>query len=76
MYVVKPGAAAVALRAGSTASCFHLHAERAWLLRSWDRFIIPKPFSRVRVVWQAPLQQPSTDAIQASLDRAVHAAEG
>lgn len=76
VYVAKPGAAAVALRAGSTASCFHLHAERAWLLRSWDRFIIPKPFSRVRVNWQAPLQQPSTDSIQTSLDRAVHAAEG
>lgn len=76
MYVVKPGAAAVAVRAGSTASCFHLHAERAWLLRSWDRFIVPKPFSRVRVAWQAPLHQPSTDAIQASLDMAVRAAEG
>lgn len=24
---------------------------RAWVLRSWDRFIVPKPFSRVRVVY-------------------------
>lgn len=76
MYVVKPGAAAMALRACSTASCFHLHAERAWLLRSWDRFIIPKPFSRVRIVWQAPLHQPSNEQIQTSLDRAVRLAEG
>lgn len=76
MYVAKPGAAAVALRGGGTASCFHLHAEQAWLLRSWDRFIIPKPFSRVRVAWEAPLQEPSSEAIQHSLDIAVHAAEG
>jgi lysophospholipid acyltransferase (LPLAT)-like uncharacterized protein len=24
-------------------------ASRAWRLRSWDRFLIPKPFARVRV---------------------------
>lgn len=76
VYVVKPGAAAVAFHAGSTASCFYLQAERAWLLKSWDSFQIPKPFSRVRVVWQAPLQEPSTEAIQHSLDRAVHATSG
>lgn len=76
IYVAKPGAAAVAHRAGSTASCFHLHADRAWLLRSWDRFIIPRPFCRVRVAWEAPLQRPSSEAIQTSVDRAVKAAEG
>jgi lysophospholipid acyltransferase (LPLAT)-like uncharacterized protein len=26
-------------------------ADRVWRLRSWDRFIVPKPFSRVRVVF-------------------------
>lgn len=25
----------------------HIHVSRAWRLRSWDRFIIPKPFSTV-----------------------------
>jgi len=29
-------------------------ASRAWRLRSWDRFMIPKPFSRVNVVYAPP----------------------
>jgi lysophospholipid acyltransferase (LPLAT)-like uncharacterized protein len=29
-------------------------ASRAWRLRSWDRFMIPKPFSRVNVVYTPP----------------------
>ncbi len=82
MYVAKPGAAAVAQRSGSTASCFYLHAEHAWTLDSWDRFIIPKPFTRIHVRWEAPLNlSPSlsnvqaTAALQQSLDNAVQHAE-
>lgn len=82
VYVAKSGAAAAAQRAGSTASCFYLHAHSAWLLHSWDRFIIPKPFSRVSVCWQAPMKVPpslpATDAtamLQESLNGAVHRAE-
>ncbi|MGI4853861.1 MAG: lysophospholipid acyltransferase family protein [Janthinobacterium lividum] len=79
MYVAKAGAAAVVQHTGSAASCFHLHAQRAWLLRSWDRFMIPKPFSRVRVSWSAPLaiarQENATALLQASLDNAVQQAE-
>lgn len=26
---------------------FHIAVERAWVLNTWDRLIIPKPFSRV-----------------------------
>ena len=29
-------------------------ASRTWRLRSWDRFLIPKPFARVRIVYGAP----------------------
>ncbi len=76
MYIAKAGAAAVALRTGSSASCFHLHAERAWLLRSWDRFIIPLPFSRVCVVWSAPVMVPqptTTPDVTATLQRTLEA---
>jgi len=43
-------------------------------LRSWDRFLIPKPFSRVTVAWtaQVPAEQA---AVQAALDHAVELAE-
>lgn len=30
-------------------------ADRAWRLRSWDRFVIPKPFSKIRIVVGPPV---------------------
>jgi lysophospholipid acyltransferase (LPLAT)-like uncharacterized protein len=75
VYVAKDGAAAIAQRAGSTASCFHLHPHSAWTLHSWDRFLIPKPFSCVRIAWEAPITDPTTMTLQQSLDTAVRSAE-
>jgi lysophospholipid acyltransferase (LPLAT)-like uncharacterized protein len=31
-------------------------ADRTWRLRSWDRFMIPKPFARVTVAYGAPVK--------------------
>ena len=31
-------------------------ASRAWRLRSWDRFLIPKPFARVNVAYGDPIR--------------------
>jgi hypothetical protein len=50
--------AAGALIAAQRADCFILPtamgADRAWRLKSWDRFIIPKPFARVTVAYGKP----------------------
>jgi lysophospholipid acyltransferase (LPLAT)-like uncharacterized protein len=47
-----------ALVAAQRADCFILptvmSADRAWRLKSWDRFIIPKPFARVIVAYGTP----------------------
>ena len=82
LYVAKPGAAAVAQRSGSTVSVFYLHAENAWILDSWDRFIIPKPFSRIHIFWQTPLRfsaplgdEEATAMLQHALDHTVQQAE-
>jgi lysophospholipid acyltransferase (LPLAT)-like uncharacterized protein len=75
-YIAKEGAAAIATRANSTASCFYLHPESTWTLKSWDRFLIPKPFSKVRIAWEAPIAEPTTQQLQHSLEAAVSAAEG
>jgi lysophospholipid acyltransferase (LPLAT)-like uncharacterized protein len=75
VYIAKEGAATAAQRANSTAACFYLHPQRAWTLNSWDKFLIPKPFSRVIITWQAPIQNPTTDDIQQSLNKAVTTAE-
>lgn len=46
VYVTKPGPVLLASKSGVPVVAFHIAIERAWLLRSWDRFMIPKPFSR------------------------------
>lgn len=49
VYDMKPGAAMVALKAGRPVVLFSFNFAAAWRLRSWDRFYLPKPFSRVAV---------------------------
>ncbi|MFZ0953652.1 MAG: lysophospholipid acyltransferase family protein [Candidatus Sulfotelmatobacter sp.] len=44
---VKPGPVALARSSGVPMSMFHIAVESAWVLNTWDRLIIPKPFSRV-----------------------------
>jgi lysophospholipid acyltransferase (LPLAT)-like uncharacterized protein len=44
---VKPGPVALARSSGIPMSMFHVALDRAWVLNSWDRMMIPKPFSRV-----------------------------
>ena len=51
-----PGALIAAQRTGSAIVPMAAHAERAWRLRSWDRFMIPKPFARVTVVHGPPMR--------------------
>jgi lysophospholipid acyltransferase (LPLAT)-like uncharacterized protein len=48
------GALVAAQRAGAPIIAIGVSAKRAWRLKSWDRFMIPKPFSRVDVVYSAP----------------------
>lgn len=47
MYDLKPGAVAVALKTGAPFVMFSLNFSQAWRLKSWDRFYLPVPFSRV-----------------------------
>ena len=47
--VFAPGAAIAAQRTGVPIIPIRASASRAWRLRSWDRFLIPKPFARVTV---------------------------
>jgi lysophospholipid acyltransferase (LPLAT)-like uncharacterized protein len=45
-YKVKPGPVALARSSGVPLTMFHMAVDRAWVLNTWDRLIIPKPFSR------------------------------
>lgn len=52
--VVKPGVVAAAGRGGAVILPVHAEARPAWRARSWDRFLVPPPFARVRLAYGAP----------------------
>lgn len=52
---VKPGAVAAAQLAAVPILCIGARASAAWRLKSWDGFVIPKPFARVEVAYAAPI---------------------
>ncbi len=54
------GALVAAQRSDSFILPVSASADRAWRLRSWDRFMIPKPFARVTVAYGAPAKVHAT----------------
>jgi lysophospholipid acyltransferase (LPLAT)-like uncharacterized protein len=82
---VKPGPVALSRSSSVPMSTFHIAVERAWVLNTWDRLIIPKPFSRVllRFGKLVPVPANATDedleryqqGLQDSLDRVREFAE-
>jgi lysophospholipid acyltransferase (LPLAT)-like uncharacterized protein len=55
-----PGALVAAQRAGAPVILVGAAASRAWRLRSWDSFIIPKPFARVTISYAVEHVQSET----------------
>ena len=51
IYRTKMGPIKLAEMTGARIGAFHLEPERAWTMRSWDRFLVPKPFTRIAVSW-------------------------
>jgi len=82
---VKPGPVALARSSGVPLSTFHMALDNAWVLNTWDRLMIPKPFSRVLVRFGKliPVPPEATDddverytaELQATLDRLCEFAE-
>lgn len=56
-----PGALVAAQRSGSFILPVAASASRAWRLRSWDRFMVPKPFARVTVAYGPPTKVLATN---------------
>jgi lysophospholipid acyltransferase (LPLAT)-like uncharacterized protein len=78
-YVAKPGPVTLAKKTGQPINCFYIAIQRAWVLNSWDRMIIPKPFSRACAYFSSPMPVPAEASddqmntlhqqMQATLDR-------
>lgn len=83
VYIAKPGLTLLAQRTTKDVGAFHLMPKRAWKLKSWDSFLIPKPFTRVTVSWpqhvQVAADEPTEIAharVQQMMEEAIAMAEG
>lgn len=56
--VVKPGALRIAELSGALIVPFWAEAENCWYFNSWDRMLLPKPFSRVKMFYGDPVDIP------------------
>jgi lysophospholipid acyltransferase (LPLAT)-like uncharacterized protein len=80
IYQTKMGPIKLAQLTAATIGVFHLQPERAWVMNSWDRFLVPKPFTRICVSWAqgthvprdlCPGQfEPKRQELNAALERA------
>jgi lysophospholipid acyltransferase (LPLAT)-like uncharacterized protein len=80
IYQTKMGPIKLAQMTGAPIGAFHLEPERAWVMRSWDHFLVPKPFTRIVVSWaqwtrvpaDLPADQfePKREELNAAIERA------
>lgn len=84
IYQTKMGPIKLAQLTGAPIGAFHLEPEHAWVMKSWDHFLVPKPFTRICVSWaqwtQAESDLPAEDfeakrlELNEALERARHRA--
>jgi len=53
-YELGPGIIFLAQKSGAAVLPINLEYSRCWRLGSWDRFIVPRPFAKVRVLINRP----------------------
>ena len=68
-YVAKPGPLHLARVTGAPIFAFYVAPERAWILKTWDAFMIPRPFSRVHCWVRSPMRVSAGEDHETSLAR-------
>ncbi|HME89107.1 MAG TPA: lysophospholipid acyltransferase family protein [Chthoniobacterales bacterium] len=63
-YEVGPGIIFLAQKTGARVLPLNLEYSSCWRVKSWDRFIIPRPFAEVRVIVGRPQQIRSTSNVE------------
>jgi hypothetical protein len=66
-HVFKPGALVAAQLTGLPVIPVAAAASSAWTFESWDRFLVPRPLSRIRIVYGEPVHVPR-DADDEAID--------
>jgi len=64
---VADGIVAIAQKMDSAIVVQHVRPSKYWQLRSWDRFIIPKPFSQIDLIAMEPFKVTGMDREDAKI---------
>jgi lysophospholipid acyltransferase (LPLAT)-like uncharacterized protein len=67
-YVAKPGVLMLAKKTGNPILPFTVSAQHYWMVNSWDRLQIPRPFTRAKLIFGNPIEVDSDadDAVLAA----------
>jgi lysophospholipid acyltransferase (LPLAT)-like uncharacterized protein len=70
VYEATPGVIFLAQKSGAPIVPIHMEYSSCWRMKSWDRFIVPRPFATLRAIFGAPISiRPLSDAGQFEAER-------
>ncbi|MEY2497550.1 MAG: hypothetical protein QOD12_1106 [Verrucomicrobiota bacterium] len=58
VYQASQGVVFLAQKSGAPVIPIHMEYSSCWRLKSWDRFVVPWPFAKLRAIFGAPIQMP------------------
>lgn len=79
--IIQPGMMLMARKSGAWLVPVGVSCRRRWLFKSWDRYMIPKPFTQGLMIFGAPMQIPAganeeeVEAIRVQFEREMHRLE-
>ena len=62
-YELGPGIILLAQKSGSAVLPVNMEYSSCWRLKSWDRFMLPRPFAKIRVIIGQPHRVRSTNTV-------------
>jgi len=70
VYEASQGVVFLAQKSGASIVPIHMEYSSSWRLKSWDRFVVPRPFAKLRAIFGAPIQvAPLDDPAQFEAER-------
>jgi lysophospholipid acyltransferase (LPLAT)-like uncharacterized protein len=58
VYQASPGIVFLAQKSGAPIVPIHMEYSSCWRMKSWDRFVVPRPFAKLRAIFGAPVHIP------------------
>jgi lysophospholipid acyltransferase (LPLAT)-like uncharacterized protein len=70
--IIKAGAVSLARSAGAVVVPIYASSDRAWYFKSWDRFMLPKPFAKVYLRFGEMMDLTTGEGDEAFEDHRLH----